>query len=343
MINLATRVFLVSTAVALIAAVGYGVVIGDRAGADLFVTLSGAFAIVSAVTALAVKPDAAPRLAADAPAPERRNAFTEADAPAGSVWPFVAALSAASVVLGISAGASWLAAAIVAALIPAAGWLAETWRAHPSFTPRVRERVAERLIAPVAMPVLATLGALFIAAMLSRVLLAVSTTASWVTSLVVAAGLLAVLWFISTRPRLQPSALVGIAVVGVAGIVGAGIVGAQAGEREFHPHEAEHPVAHVDAENTQFSLDKLEFPAKTDVEIKFKNLDVAVYHNIAFYTSTELNAEPIYAGKPIPGVDSIDYKTRTPEAGTYAFVCDFHPTMTGELVITEGEREVEDH
>ena len=242
--------------------------------------------------------------------------------------------------LAVAAGASWLAAAIGAALIPAAGWLAQTWRAHPSFSPRVRARVTERLLAPLAMPVLATIGALFIAAMVSRVLLAVSTTASWVTALVLAAGLLAVLWFISSRPRLQPSALVGLAAVAVLGMTAAGAIGASAGEREFHPHEPEIPTAHLDAHNTQFSLDKLTFPADEEVEIKFRNLDAGVYHNVAFYTSTEAGAKPLYNGRPVPD-GNVDYKTRTPAAGTYAFVCDFHPTMTGELVITEGP--AEDH
>jgi plastocyanin len=338
-LNLAAKVFTALTTVALIAAVGYGVVVGDRAGADLLAVLAGGFAVVAAVVALAVTNDTPKPVAADAPAPEKRNAYTATDAPAASAWPFVAGVVAAAIALGAAAGSSWLAVAMAAALIPATGWLAQTWRAHPSFSPRVRERVVERLLAPIAMPVLCTLGALFIAAMVSRVLLAVSTTASWVIALVLAAGLLAALWYISTRPRLQPSALVGLAVVTVLGMTAAGAIGARAGEREFHPHEPEHPVAHLEAEETQFSLDKLTFPANEIIEIKFRNHD-AEYHNVAFYTSTEPGAKPIWAGKPVPH-DNIDYKTTTPDAGTYAFVCDFHPTMTGELVITEGA--AEDH
>jgi plastocyanin len=340
MLNLAAKVFAALATVALIAAVGYGVVVGDRAGADLLAILGGGFAVAATVVALAVTNDTPKPVAADAPAPERRNAYTAGDAPAGSAWPFVAGVVAAAIALGVAAGASWLAVAIAAAVIPTTGWLAQTWRAHPSFSPPVRERVVERLLAPIAMPVLCTLGALFIAAMISRVLLAVSTTASWVTALVLAAGLLAALWYVSTRPRLQPSALVGLGVVGVLAMTAAGAIGARAGEREFHPHEPEHPVAHLDAENTQFSLDKLTFPARETVEIKLRNRD-AELHNVAFYTSTEPGAKPIWAGAPAVAHGRKHYETTTPDAGTYAFVCDFHPTMTGELVITEGA--VEDH
>ncbi|MBA3654787.1 MAG: cupredoxin domain-containing protein [Actinobacteria bacterium] len=244
--------------------------------------------------------------------------------------------------LATAVGASWLAVAIAAALVPTVGWLASTWRAHPSFSPRVRQRVSDRLVAPVAMPVLGVLAALFIAAMVSRVLLAIPTTASWVTALIVAATLLAVLWFISSRPRLRSSALVGIGAVAVLAMTAAGAIGARAGEREFHPEPPDHPVASLVAHNTQFSINRLEFPADTAVEVKFRNLDTGVYHNLAFYTSNEADKKPLYAGKPIPQ-GGIDYKARTPAAGTYAFVCDFHPTMTGTLVITEGEASHQHH
>ncbi len=332
MINLVGRLFMALTAAALVAAVGYAAVIGDRAGADLFVVLAGAFAVVAAITVLAVQ-DLTPHVAADAPAPERRNAYTEADVPTGSAWPLVGAVAAVGVALGLAAGASWLAVALAASLIPVVGWLAHVWRDHPSFSAPVRERVVERLLAPIAMPVLGTLGALFIAVNISRVLLAVSTTASWVLALVLAVVLLAVLWLISARPRVGSSALVGLGVVAVLSMVVAGGIGARAGEREFHPHEDETPTRSITAKDTQFGPTELDFPANTDVKIHFRNRDEGVFHNVAFYTSTEPDRKPLFNGHPVTS-GTVDYNTHTPAPGTYAFICDFHPTMTGTLVIT---------
>jgi plastocyanin len=344
-VNLATKVFLALSAIAFIAAVAYGVAVGDRAGADLLVAAGGGFAVLGAVTGLALAPDSAPRVAADAPAPERRNAFTEADVPSASAWPFVGAVAAVAMALAVATGAPWIAAAGGFGVVAAAGWLGHVWREHPSFSRRVRERVVERLLAPLAMPLFATLGALFIAAMVSRVLLAVSDTASWVTALCLAAALLVVLWTVSARPRLQSSALIGVAVLGLLGMTLAGALGANAGERTFHPHEPTHPTVAMSARNVQFNKKTLEFPAETAVVIKFRNFDAAVYHNVAFYTSTDASRKPIWAGKPIPGGLHVQYLTMTPDPGTYAFVCDFHPTMTGTLVITPktSSHEAEEH
>jgi plastocyanin len=333
MTNLATKLFLALTGAALVAAIGYGVVVGDRAGADLILALAGGFAVVTAVTALAAADDKAPAVAADAPAPERRGAYTEADAPTGSAWPLVAALTAVALAFAVASGASWLAVALAASVIPAAGWLAFVWQQHPSFSARVRERVVERLLAPIAMPVLAALGALFMAAMVSRLLLAISATASWITALGMAGALLLVLAYIAARPRLTGSALLGLAAVSVLSMVAVGAIGAKAGERTWEPHESEIPLAKITAHNLQFSLKTIQFPANHDIDVKFRNLDLGVYHNVAFYTSADPDRKPLFNGKPVPR-GLADYRARTPGPGTYAFLCDFHPTtMVGTLVV----------
>jgi plastocyanin len=333
-INTATKAFIALAGAALVAAIGYAAVVGDRGGADLLVALAAAGAVLAAVATVAAGADSRPPVAADAPAPERRNAFTESDVHSDTVWPLIAAIDVVAIALATAAGATWLAAAGIAGVIPAAGWLAHVWREHPSFSPRVRSRVVERLLAPVGMPVLATVGVLFMAAMVSRVLLAVPEEVSTGTALAVAALLLFVLAFVASRPRIQSSALIGLAALALVGMVVAGGIGAKAGEREFE-HEGEGPpVESITAKGLQFTLKTIEFPADTDVEVKFANRDTGTYHNVAFYTSLDADRKPLYNGKPIPE-GSIDYKTRTPAAGTYAFICDFHPTtMTGKLVIT---------
>ena len=333
MVNNATKTFLAVTIAAVVAFLAYGAVIGDKAGAELFLGLAIAAGILTAVTAAFVGADEAPHVATDAPAPERRNAYTEADVPRSSPWPLVTAIAFAGVAVGASAGGRWLTVALASLLIPGGAWLGQLWREHPSFSASVRSRVADRLIAPIAMPVLGVLGALFIAAMVSRLLLAVPEAASTAAALVVAVLVLTTLYLISARPNIRSSALVSIAALGLVALVAAGATGARAGERKFERPEVGLPIFTITAQNIKFSTDKLTLPASRRVFIKFINRDTGTYHNVAFYTSTGADRSPLFAGKPIPGGRE-EFQVLTPPAGTYAFVCDFHPTMTGQLVVT---------
>lgn len=334
MLNLGTRVYVTAAIVGIIAAVAYGVAVGDRAGADLLLVAAGAAAVLAAVTAFGVGADSAPRVPADAPAPERKNAYTEGDVPSASAWPFVAAVALAGIGLATVAGAQWLAFAGVLSLVPAAGWLAHVWREHPSFSPRVRERVVERFLAPVGMPVLGVLAVAVMAISVSRVLLAVPDKASTAAAFGVAVVVLIALAMIASRPALRSSAIIGVGAVAVVGMLAAGAIGAKAGERNFEHEGSGPPTRNVVAHNVQFSTATLSFPADTDVQIRFTNRDPATYHNVAFYTSADADRKPLFNGKPVPGPERILYRTHTPAAGTYTFFCDFHPNMTGKLVIT---------
>lgn len=334
MLNLGTKTYITAALVGIIAAVAYGVGVGERGGADLLALAAAAAAVLAAVAAFGAGADAAPRLPADAPAPERRNAFSETDVPSASAWPFVAAIAIAGLALAIVVGAKWIAMAGVLSLVPVAGWLASVWRQHPSFSPRVRERVVERLLAPVGMPVLGVLAVAFMAISVSRVLLAVPEKASTGAAFGVAVVLLIALAMIASRPRLRSSAIIGVGAIAVLGMVAAGGISAKAGERTFEEKGSGPPTDAIVAHNVSFSTATLEFPADTDVQIKFTNRDAATYHNVAFYTSPDADRKPLFNGKPIPGVAHILYRTHTPAAGTYTFFCDFHPNMTGKLVIT---------
>jgi plastocyanin len=111
----------------------------------------------------------------------------------------------------------------------------------------------------------------------------------------------------------------------------AGGAGAGVGEREFEKHASHTPEGVITAKDIAFDRNVLAFPADETVELTFTNLDAGTFHNVAIYT--EDNA-PVYAGRPIDhGTET--YKFKTPAPGTYRYVCDFHPAMTGELRLTQ--------
>ena len=82
--------------------------------------------------------------------------------------------------------------------------------------------------------------------------------------------------------------------------------------------------------NIAFAPDKLTIPLNKDVEIIFDNRDASVPHNIHFKTPTDVKTD-VKEGKSAGVRDTI--RLNVNKAGTYEFLCDVHPTMTGQLTV----------
>jgi len=66
------------------------------------------------------------------------------------------------------------------------------------------------------------------------------------------------------------------------------------------------------------------------------NKDAETFHNFAVYAGSGLDSKPIFNGEGFPGDGERRYEFHAPPPGTYNFVCDFHPSMKGTLVIEGG-------
>jgi len=81
------------------------------------------------------------------------------------------------------------------------------------------------------------------------------------------------------------------------------------------------------AANLAFDTDAIEAPAGEDFCIHFTNND-SVPHDVGI-VETEFN------GDDVPPGESITYVIPAMDAGDYTFICDIHPTMSGDLTVTE--------
>jgi plastocyanin len=330
----ATKVLLALTLSAALASGVYYAVEGGKFGAILMLVLSGAALLALVAVVAAGVRDIAPFVPADAPAPERR-ATTPGAAAQGSGWPLVAAAALTILAVGAATDAPTAYMGLIAVGLASLGWFAKAWTDHPTWTPRINQRVTGRLVDPLGFPVAGFVTAAFVAITLSRVLLAVSLdVAPWIALAVALLILLGCFW-IASRPGVRSSALIGLAAVGGLFLVGAGIAGATQGERTFHPHEHVEAIE-VRAKNTQFAEKRLEAPANADVTIKFENDDPGIYHNVAVYESEDAEAAPLFNGQGIPGVKTAKYTFKTPGPGEYVFRCDFHANMVGTFVVEGG-------
>lgn len=234
---------------------------------------------------------------------------------------------------GGALGPRWVLVGGLAALVGAGLWLFDTLRTPGVLDARDAANVDNRLLGPIALPVGAFL-AITIAYSFSRVLLAISETASWVLAFIVAAVVLAILSVIATRGP-SPRIVAALAAAGLLGTLVAGGAGAAAGERDFEHHAHEIPTVVVTAKDIAFDRNVIGLPANSEAEIDLINLDVGTFHNVAIYTDDEPGT-PIFNGRPL-AKGEVTYKFRTPAPGTYRYVCDFHPTMTGEFRLSAAE------
>lgn len=91
-------------------------------------------------------------------------------------------------------------------------------------------------------------------------------------------------------------------------------------------------VVNITAQGIKFNESAITAPAGTPFQIQFDNQDAGVPHNVAIRTGGTTGPE-IFKGTVFNGVATHAYDVPALDAGSYAFVCDVHPTMTGTLTV----------
>jgi len=87
-------------------------------------------------------------------------------------------------------------------------------------------------------------------------------------------------------------------------------------------------VLHISAQNIAFDTNHLEAPAGQAFVLDFDNNDPGIPHNVEI---KDANGTSLFKGQIITGPAKISYQVPALAAGSYMFVCDVHPNMTGTL------------
>jgi len=331
LVNPASKTFAAVMGVGFAVGLGFEIAVGESSGTVLLVAVGLVAASAATVVAVMGGRDLAPVVPADAPPPQA-SASAPAPAARDSVFPGVCALGFGLAAVGAAAGPTVMVLALVVTLVGAAAWFGQSWREHPSWTPRVRERVRYRLLVPAALP-FAMLGlAASIAIGVSRILLAVSEKAAVGVALTLAVILVAAFFVLSSRARLGRSVLTTLVVLAILALGGAGIAGATKGERSIERLSVGPPPVRISAQNTRFDLTEMKLGP--GVAVVFRNRDTGTFHNVAFYDKNPDGSQgrPVFNGQPI-NRRQIIYHPPLPPPGTYLFACDFHANMRGTLSV----------
>ncbi len=312
-----SKLFLPVAGVALFLAALYKILSGDLLGSVLFLMV-GAVAFVLGVMLSTVREnELAPVVAADAPPPSVRPVAV-APLPGGGGWPVVAGLAVGLVMLGLIWHPLFTWAGVLVAMAAGAGWLA---RSASESTGR------EISLLPLGLPILGLATIASVMYFLSRILLAVSETASWVIALAVGVVLLGAASIAAVRPSISGRALASILAIGTVFMVGGGVYAAAVGERHIEVHSEEHggeaALVQAKAQGIAFTSDTITLKADEEVEIRFDNNDRDIQHNITIIGQDP--SRPVFRGQLVTGVATATYSFHAPPAGEYRFQCDVHP------------------
>jgi plastocyanin len=87
------------------------------------------------------------------------------------------------------------------------------------------------------------------------------------------------------------------------------------------------------AKDISFDTDEITLAAGAEATIQLDNQDEGLPHNVAIYED-ESAETVIFQGDIVDGPGTAEYTFTAPDAGTFFFRCDVHPTqMTGTVVV----------
>lgn len=207
---------------------GYKGGVGDHVGFTVLVVLSAA-SFFLAVLLSAIRDGDAEASAQVA----GTETVPEVVAPAtANYWPVVAAFSAAAVVLGLAIGSGIFVLGCVGLTVATAEWAISAWADRITGDPAVNTGIRNRMMHPIEIPVAAVLGIGIFVLAISRILIALPKTGSYLVFGIVPAIIFAVGILIVLKPTLSKSVIAGLLLFGGFAVLAGGVAASIAGERE---------------------------------------------------------------------------------------------------------------
>jgi cytochrome c oxidase subunit II len=91
-------------------------------------------------------------------------------------------------------------------------------------------------------------------------------------------------------------------------------------------------TVHLTAEGVKYLETSISAKAGAPFHIEFENKDPSTPHNVAIHKDSPTGPE-VFKGEVFNGAATKTYDVPALDAGTYAFACTVHPTMTGTLTV----------
>ena len=162
-----------------------------------------------------------------------------------SYWPILGAFSAGAVIIGLTVSSVLFVIGCVGLVVAGTEWTVRAWSERASDDAEANIAIRNTFMHPIEIPVGATLGALAIVFLMSRILLAVSKLGAALVIIGVAVVVFGVAILLASRPQLKRSVLVGALLTGGVLLLAGGIAGGLAGPSDRKHHEGKSEEGHA--------------------------------------------------------------------------------------------------
>ena len=151
-----------------------------------------------------------------------------------------------------------------------------------------------------------------------------------------AAGAAPIFTYAPPAPSTSTDPMAGMDMSPSASALAASAAPATSGPASAEPVPASSPVTagatlHIAAQNIAFDTDHLAAPAGQGFVLEFANNDPGVPHNVEIKNASGAS---MFKGQIITGPAKMSYQVPALAAGSYMFLCDVHPNMTGTLTVS---------
>jgi plastocyanin len=204
------------------------------------------------------------------------------------------------------------------------------------------DNMRDRLILPVLIPVGALAFILFLALLMSQILLNVHPYVATAVAISVAINLLISFSVMAAKPNGGRPLMVVLGAItalpllfGVAAAAGL----APAPEEEEHGGGGDSAAVELAANGLAFDKAELTIPADTEFVLAFNN-EEAQPHNVAILEA-QGSPNALFRGAIVTGPQLAEETVEPIPAGEYYFQCDVHPNMSGTVQAVEGGGEGE--
>lgn len=253
MFTTGSKLFLGATTLSIVATVVYAVSKGGDTGWTAtvgLITLSTVLAFLTGVNFYVRDNNvsaAQPEALANAPAAQ--------DPPSTSMWPAVAAVGAALLVIGLVTEPVVFKTGIVVLLAVLVEWMVQGWSERASADPEYNASLRKRMLHPLEFPLLAAVGLGVVIFSFSRIMLFLSKSGGPIAFAVIASLVLFAGFLFASRRNLRRSITIGVCGIAALGIVSTGAAAAIGGERELHEHATVGSTPDVCTSNEESEVD----------------------------------------------------------------------------------------